>query len=701
MPYRIFASLLCAILLNFEYSLAQEATPEAEEHHCGTDLQLSKVFTTHPDLKAAFEARMQQAATEDRNLFNNNYSGNARTSMLPVYIVPVVFHIIHDYGVENISDAQILDQMRILNDDFRKKNADTTLVVSGFQNIIADCEIEFRLANLDPNGNCTNGIDRIASPQTYIGDDVSKLNPWPNTMYLNIWVVKTIQSGAAGYAYLPGTAPSASVDGIMILSDYVGSIGTGNSTRSRTLTHEVGHYLNLLHVWGWTNQPGVSCGDDGVNDTPITQGWTSCNLSNNDVCSVGIDENVQNYMEYAYCSRMFTLGQAIRMRNALNSAVGGRNNLSTITNLNATGVNNNPPVVCAPRADFSPGYSIETCAGTPITFTDLSWNGTPTSWNWSFPGAVTSSSNVQNPIITYVNPGIYNVSLTASNAAGSNSLTKTNYVRILPATPQFTNSFYSEGMENATTLANDWAIINNSGTGWARTTTTAYSGVASMRYDNQSSSVGEIEEFISPTIDLNAIQAPICTFRMAYAQRDNTNNDRLRVLVSFNCGQTWSQRYLRLGSSLATAPDNAFSFIPTANEWRQEVVVLNSLPAVYTSLRLKFEFLSDGGNTIYIDDINMMPPAGIASPDLAVQQFSIFPNPAQENTQIAFHLDNQRQVQLQVVDLAGRDVITVYKGDLAPGEYQYPIQTALLNKGIYFVRLLTPEGVLTQKLVVQ
>ena len=104
-----------------------------------------------------------------------------------VRIIPVVFHIVHNYGQENISDAQVLDAVRILNEDFRKLNPDTASIVPAFQSIAADCQIEFRLANIDPNGNCTNGIDRIVSPLTENADDFAKLNPWPEDQYLNIW----------------------------------------------------------------------------------------------------------------------------------------------------------------------------------------------------------------------------------------------------------------------------------------------------------------------------------------------------------------------------------------------------------------------------------------------------------------------------------------------------------------------------------
>src|SRR6185295_16406653 len=166
-----------------------------------------------------------------------------------------------------------------------------------------DIEIEFRLASIDPSGNCTNGIDRVASYRTHNADDYSKLNPWPNNMYLNIWTVSDFgpnHEGAAAYSYYPNNNIPDGEDGVISLASYVGSIGTSSVTNSRTLTHEVGHFLNLQHPWGNTNSPGVACGNDGVSDTPITKGWDHCPGNNYDVCTAGVDENFQNYMEYSY-----------------------------------------------------------------------------------------------------------------------------------------------------------------------------------------------------------------------------------------------------------------------------------------------------------------------------------------------------------------------------------------------------------------
>ncbi|MCK6639337.1 MAG: choice-of-anchor J domain-containing protein [Bacteroidia bacterium] len=696
-----FALLFCSVNANAQVT-------EGGYHPCGTDQMVAAALAADPVLKAQFEEEQRQAAEADRIAYQQGYS--FRKTMLsgsrsaqqspPQYIIPVVFHIVHDYGTENISDAQVLDAVRILNEDYRKLNADTAGIVSTFQGIAADASIEFRLAQLDPNGNCTNGIDRVNSSETYVGDDGSKLNYWNRARYLNIWVVKAISNGAAGYAYLPGSAPTASVDGIIILSTYVGSIGTGNYTTARALTHEVGHFLNLLHVWGTGNSPGVTCGNDNVSDTPTTKGWTSCNLTTNDVCVNNVEENVQNYMDYSYCYRMFTNGQRTRMHNALNSASGQRNSLVTTTTANATGINNPQP--CAPIADFTPVNDLYVCEGGSLTFTDVSYNGQPTSYNWSFPGGTPSTSSDSVPTIQYNTAGTYSVSLTVANAQGSDNFSRTNYVHVLPAAAQYTANFYQEGMENTTIFTNDWDIENPQGNGWTNATTAAATGTRSCRLDNTTAMAGQTDAFISPSINFAAMNNPVFTFKVAFAQRAGSENDRLRVYMSTDCGATWLLRYTKAGTNLSTRSATTNAFVPTANEWRTETVTLSSVQLSGTNVRIKFEFESDGGNDIFIDDINIQGATGVVEAEDGISSFNVFPNPANDNSTVEFSLAESQNMIVDVVDLNGKTVQSVHSGNLSAGMHRLPINVAELSAGMYFVRLQNAEGnYLMRKLLVE
>ncbi|HLG02792.1 MAG TPA: T9SS type A sorting domain-containing protein, partial [Bacteroidia bacterium] len=143
------------------------------------------------------------------------------------------------------------------------------------------------------------------------------------------------------------------------------------------------------------------------------------------------------------------------------------------------------------------------------------------------------------------------------------------------------------------------------------------------------------------------------------------------------------------------------SFVPTAADWRLETVNLSSL-VNQPNVRIKFEFVSDGGNNIYIDDINIAGPVGIETVQTGVNQFAVYPNPAQDNAAIGFQLNATQQVDILLLDMTGRQVMKIYSGSLAAGDHQLPVTLAGLSAGIYFVRLSAgEENSLTRKLVVE
>lgn len=264
-PLVILLSIIF-VVINSGFVFGQSGTKV-----CGSTQAMKELYAQYPEL-----IKEQELFLENNKQIMQTLDGRGATS----YVIPIVFHIIHLYGAENISDAQVYDQIDILNEDFN-----AILNVSGiapeFQALIGDAHFEFRLAEKDKSGNCTNGIEHIYSHETNQGNDFSKLNQWPRTKYLNIWVVNEIGTSGtvAGYAYKPAGTSGFGYwrDGIIILHDYVGSIGTGSPGNDHSLTHEIGHYLGLDHTWGGTNDPEVECGDDGINDTPETMGHSPGN----------------------------------------------------------------------------------------------------------------------------------------------------------------------------------------------------------------------------------------------------------------------------------------------------------------------------------------------------------------------------------------------------------------------------------------
>ena len=253
--------------------------------------------------------------------------------------IPVVVHVVYSTTAQNISDEQIQSQIDVLNEDYRAMNADVVDGPSVWTNLVADCEIQFGLAQQDPDGFLSNGITRTQTTVTnWNGSDDVKYtnlggrNGWPPNDYLNIWVCN-IGGGLLGFAYQPGITPT-SLDGIVIGFRYFGNIGNLSSSYGlgRTTTHEIGHYFNLDHLWG-SGGTNTNCNaSDLVSDTPVqlepnySDGNGNCTEFPHISCNNGPNGDMaNNYMDYGddECLNFFTNGQRTRMLAALNGPRAG------------------------------------------------------------------------------------------------------------------------------------------------------------------------------------------------------------------------------------------------------------------------------------------------------------------------------------------------------------------------------------------
>ena len=250
-------------------------------------------------------------------------SGEADRVARRLVTIPTVVHVVHRKPKENIDKSQIQSQIAALNADFRATNPDVSKVPAPWQGLVGDPRIKFRLATKDPDGKRTDGIVRVQTDRESFGpgDAVKRAQggspAWPSDAYLNLWVC-TLRGGLLGYAQFPG-GPKAT-DGVVILNTAFGTEGTAAPPfdLGRTLTHEVGHWLNLRHIWGDT----LDCsGGDRVADTPNCEGPntgkpTFPKLS----CSNGPHGDMfMNYMDYTDDDAMFmfTAGQVARMNACL------------------------------------------------------------------------------------------------------------------------------------------------------------------------------------------------------------------------------------------------------------------------------------------------------------------------------------------------------------------------------------------------
>jgi len=644
--------------------------------------------------------------------FTKEYIKNKNKSESKI-IIPIVFHIVHNYGAENISKEQVLDAVRVLNEDFQKLNPDTANVVSDFKSIIADCNIEFRLARIDPYGHCTDGITRTASLSTYNGNEETKLiaPSWDRSKYLNIWVVKTIELGAAGYSYYPSSVDNSwgeNADGVILVSSYVGSIGTSNNYQSRTLTHEIGHYLNLMHTWGSSNQPGLASNcdiDDEVDDTPNTIGHTDCDLS---ASTCGYHDNVQNYMEYSYCTNMFTNGQKDRMRACLASNISHRINLWSQNNLIATGTKDGYIAQqCVPIPDFSLDPS-NGCEGVSVQFTDFSYNyDSINTWKWVFTGGIPDTSNIANPIVIYNNPGGYDVSLTVSNSTGSNQITKNGTVKIydpeigkiFPFVEDFEQSVFP-AYSNDT--SDNWTIKQSGNQTWKWTSNASASGTGSIYIDNSINNNNSINSIISPNIILSRDPSTRLTFKYAYAKNSTNSKSKFKVYVSTDCMSTWYQRFSKTDNFLVTNGGTFVNnFIPDNDEWASASLTLGPFYDDQ-SIRIKFESTAgiDDGN-LYIDNITLSSNTGINDlSDTILYNISISPNPFDFDTKINLEINNENKIIFSVFDILGNKIgefSKIFKSGISSVLFSDIVTK--IDAGIYFVKININNQIKTFKVI--
>ncbi len=694
-----------AVFLSSALSFAQN---DRTENWCSSDQHLENMKLSNPTFQ-----QNRQALEMYVSQFVNTYAKSANAKKATIIIPVVVHNITHSGGLGYVSKAQIEGQLNTLNEDFKRLNADTSNTRPLFAPYAGSIDIEFRLAHIDPNGDCTEGIVRLEnslsfSTSTNMAEGVKALSNWPTQgtrAYFNIWVIDEIESDGttfvAGYAQFPGSNNNGTYG--VVMADQ--SFGAGY----RTLTHEIGHCFDLLHTF---NYGSCSGGGDQCSDTPrVYESNFNCDVNRNTCTNIepfyGADvvDQFENYMSYANCQNMFTQQQEARMTAILGNTNTNQGvaHLHTTTNKNNTGVNDPyGPVICAPIALFE--YDKEyICEGASVNFTDQSYNATPTTWNWTFNGGTPSTSSQQNPTITYNTAGVYSVTHEPGTTAGTDLVTLNNIITVSSLVADYTGPFL-DSYENSTQFSNDWRIENVSGgQTWQNTTSAAATGSRSVRIRNYvTNTAGEIDELISPSYDISTASNKTMTFKQAFAKKNSSSSDRLLVYYSIDCGATWNLVLPLTTSNLATAPDHTNEFIPTASEWVTRTVNLASIGSS-TNVRFKFEFKSGEGNNIYIDDLNIGGSTGVDEFE-NIASFSVYPNPTTSNAKISFNLvKNVSNLKITVKNALGQNVTNVVNGQsFNTGKYTLNIdEQRKLAPGLYFIEFNADNNIKAQKFIIQ
>lgn len=705
---------------------------------CGTDQVYNQLKSEHPRIS---ELELTLGAEIKKALLEREEATKYGKTTAVTYDVPIVIHIIHDYGSEYVSDNAIFEAVKYWDIVFNAENADTADAIAPFKKYVGNPQIRLRLATIDPGGKATKGITRRASYLSTNGSDQAKLDDWPNNKYINVWFVNKFSadhSGAAAYAYYPSSgAYMPWYDGIIGVHTYM--------NYDKAIPHEFGHVLNLAHTWGSTNDPEVACGDDGVDDTPPTYGHRSCGPAQlyDTRCAVGYTKggidypdtvNTQNIMDYAYCQKMFTIGQANRMRASLTSAVAGRNNLFSAANLVATGALQPRPDL-PPVAEFSVekglydwggvtserAYFLCQNSSTNFRFSNRSWNDTITAVEWSFSNdAATPSSTKDAAAVAnqFAKSGWVTVTLKATgNNSGTTTISKPAvYVASTTAVPAGYACYFTSPAEMA-----QWPMFNyyentfkweffgsagyNSNDGCVRYRSFDY---RSSPENKSGTPIGDYDDMYTPGFDLTKYSSGSGGLNLNFFSAGSANNpgasDSLQIFASTTCGDTWVRIAGLKASDILNNAAITTEFVPTTNaQWKAQTI---NIPAEYRKELTFFRFRywpSNRGNNLYMDNFTISPwSTDIKEVRSNPNEVKLLPNPATGDTKLCFTTGSDAEVSYVIRDLTGK-VIYQHTAQYPVNTFvEQPVARALFPvSGIYLVTVTLSQQTTTQKLVIQ
>ncbi len=588
-----------------------------------------------PDRKFILEFEKWMDKKQDERL-NNFGQIQLFSNLEKIYTIPVVVHVLHKgegYGQgANIPDEQIIAQLQIMNEDFRRQNEDASNTPERFLPVAADIGIEFVLAGTDPEGNPTNGITRKQGTRNIWAQvnsqEISNNSFWPSEDYLNIWVAD-LSFGLIGWGQfpesdLPGLDESLgrTTDGVVVDFELFGSGGNARPTSlGRTATHEIGHYFGLRHTWG----DGGCDVDDFCLDTPNMNSPSSgCNPGRE---SCGEITMVQNYMDYSSdaCMNLFTLDQKGRMLTVIENSP-RRQSLLT-----------------------SPGLISANDSFTDLSITSLISPDIATCEN-GFEASI-RIRNIGTEPITNASISLYN----NNSLIETHQLTQTlkpGDTRIISYSPLFVSERGIQSLKFAIETVNDEAgddqaqnnillhevnipfrsnlpvfeTFNNFPANWstynpdklftwqinsAPSVTAGNQAIAMQFFIHGEVVIGAKDFLLTPLLDFTSADAPELFFRHAYALKNGAfYEDELKIVYSTDCGQSFPDSNILLhlkGSQLATTSSRNNQFVPSnAQQWSARTIDLSMLRGM-SDIQIAFIGINGRGNNLYLDDIAILP----------------------------------------------------------------------------------------------
>ena len=772
---------------------------------CGTyDGYLNDEINKYPTFYKSIEEKNLQLEQKSKELVSN-LSEKENTGERK--IIPVVVHVIHNFGNANVTDADVDYAIEQLNKNINRQAGNMLSTPDVFAAVSGSANVEFRLATKDPSGNNTNGIVRIHSELTDVPeprDLVKSLSYWNSYQYFNIWVVNSLPDSDGnmllGYAQFPWSG-SMSTDGV--------AIRASEFKNGKTLTHEVGHWLGLRHIWG-----DALCGDDGVADTPpakeenwgVTLNQFPYHLN---VCVADsinpAGEMFMNYMDYSDDAVMslFTDGQMVIVNQTLEGDAENypfRRYLWSEENLELTGTSNGyKGEACNKKTSFIEKYGNTTnCLGDVSVLkgnkTIFLGNGTTTlTWDW---GDGNTSTSANEPQYTYTSAGTYDVSMTIEyvddvvakswsmddvvagydnletitetkiiegtmdelNAVNATNITlhlddssysvsmdtlffrgeyeetyylahyettctatttKEGFITILPVVSANTNDSYTYSFESSTLeddflvmdnkLVSDWDFNVSANPNWEVVNDISSDGNSSIMMNGKKLTSANPIVFETQSYNLSDLTEPAISIDYIGAAVNSFPTNTLKVYYSEECG-VWKELTTIGAAQLASAGYYSENF-PKEEEkdnldWNTIVmfdeVGSNDLKA--DNVRFKFEYnVSSIVNRLYIDNIRIGEAADLelTTSNTSRVGLSVYPNPTTEKSNVLFTLDKNSDIEIKLFNILGSEVSSVIHDGLISGPQSIEIDLSNIERGVYFVSVLTEGTVLeTTKLII-
>jgi hypothetical protein len=684
---------------------------------CGTPEAIKHALEANPKLRVEYERLQKLTLAHPLSM--------AYLRGAPIASIPVVVHIVLTDPNE-VTDAQVQSQINVLNDDYSAENSDSTRIPAVWKSLFGDMRIRFCLAERAPDGNPTNGIDRVKTNVSVFNDiedavaDVKHASTggadiWDPSKYLNIWVCN-IGQNTLGVGTPPGIVP-ADEQGAVIQYTAFGTTGNLDPefNKGRTCTHELGHYFNLLHPWGDTLgecSPGDHVADTPPESEPVYGAPAFPYLD--DKCSPtypGV--MINNFMGYADDSvmDMFTAGQVARAQAAL---LGVRASLLTsdgcqpviLKDLDAKLQDITAPHGKICTGAIGPVVTLKNMGKNTLTSAEVDYtvdDGAVKTLSWT--GSLPSLDTVQLALpASTVSTGAHVLTAYTRHPNGqqdqqtSNDSATASFHLDAPAVLPL-----HEGFEQDSFPPPGWNIRNPDGLiTWEKTSVASHTGkyaVVMRNLDYEAN--GPEDDLITPVFDVQNADSAFLSFYVAAGVQSNpfggnTYWDTLEVLISYDCGVSGTVLYRKAGKSLITdSTPTSTEFVPGVRQWRRDSV--NLTPYLGKGdFRIIFRNITNFENNIYLDDIGVTTRQ--TNPILEKEKLLVVPNPTTGEVSVQFLGVPANLRAVSVFNSLGQ---LLFRAGASAVNGQNRIQFSLADEpnGVYFVKVSYTDHKVVKKII--